>query len=223
MDKNVTADGGHGRATALAACAAAGLALAAGLEVATYPRWRQWCLTWGATAEEAAGPLPGDDLLAEPDILSTRAVRVDAPASSIWPWLVQMGPGRAGAYTYDWIENLFGLGMHSADQILPQYQGLKVGDAQRLGKRGPVLRVRILEPERSLVLRSDDGNWVWAFSLVPEAAGTRLISRNRIAVPDASPIARALNTYLMEPGSLIMERKMLLGIGQRAERLARSG
>jgi len=206
----------------IGATAAAGVALAVGLEMATYPRWRQWCLSWGATDEEVARTLPGDDLLAGPDIVSTRAVWIDAPAGEIWPWLVQMGPGRAGAYTYDWIENLFGLGMHSADRILPQFQDLKVGDAQRLGKRGPVLRVSVLEPERALVMRSDDGNWIWAFILVREGTGTRLISRNRIAVPGAPPAVRALNTYLMEPGSLIMERRMLLGIQQRAERLVRS-
>jgi len=211
----------HGQAVVrIGAIAAAGAALAAGLEVATYPRWRRWCLSWGATDEEVARTLLGDDLLAGPDIVSTRAVRIEAPASSIWPWLVQMGPGRGGAYTYDWIENLFGLGMHSADGILPQFQDLKVGDAQRLGKRGPVLRVSVLEPEQTLVLRSDDGNWIWAFILMPEGTGTRLISRNRIAVPGAPRAVRALNTYLMEPGSLVMERKMLLGIKQRAERTA---
>jgi hypothetical protein len=74
-----------------------------------------------------------------------------------------------------------------------------------------------------LVLRSDDGNWIWAFSLIPEAAGTRLISRNRIATPSAPLPVRLLNLLIMEPGSLIMERKMLLGIKQRAEDLARSG
>jgi len=201
--------------------AALGVALAAGLEVATYPRWRQWCLTWGAGDDEAARALPGDELLTDPAILSTRAVSVTAPPAAIWPWLVQMGPGRGGAYTYDWIENLFGLGMHSADRILPQFQDLKVGDAQRLGARGPVLRVAILDRERSLVFRSDDGNWVWAFFIAPAGVGARLISRNRIATPDAPRLIRALNTYLMEPGSLVMERKMLLGIKERAERPVR--
>jgi hypothetical protein len=198
------------------------IALAAAVEAVSYPRWRTWCLTWGATDSEAAQSGPGDELLADAGIVSTRAVSVDAPPSSIWPWLVQIGPGRGGAYTYDWVENLMGLGMHSADEILPQYQDLKVGDAQRLGARGPVLRVAELEPERSLVFRSDDGNWVWAFSVIPNGTGSRLISRNRIATPDASPLARALNTYLMEPGSLIMERKMLLSIKQRAENLAQA-
>jgi hypothetical protein len=201
---------------------AAGTALAASGAVIAYPLFfRRWCLTWGAHPGEVSMKLPGDELLTEPGIVSTRAVWVDAPGSSIWPWLAQMGPGRGGAYTYDWIENLFGLGMHSADEILPQYQNLQVGDAQRLGKRGPVLRVAVLDAERSLVLRSDDGNWVWAFSLVPEGSGTRLISRNRIAARGGPPPVRLFNLLVMEPGSLIMERKMLLGIKQRAEDLAR--
>ena len=139
--------------------------------MATYPLWRRWCLTWGATGDEADGPLPGDELLAKPAIVTTRAVLVDAPPEAIWPWLVQMGPGRGGAYTYDWIENLFGLGMHSADTILPEFQDLKAGDAQRLGARGPVLRVAVLEPRRALVLRSDDEHWVWAFALVAGRRG----------------------------------------------------
>jgi hypothetical protein len=201
---------------------AAGAVLAAGLVSLAYPVFfREWCLTWGARPAEVSGKQPGDELLAEPDIMTTRAVWIGAPTDAIWPWLVQMGPGRGGAYTYDWIENLFGLGMHSTDEILPQYQDLEVGDAQHLGKRGPVLRVAVLEPERSLVLRSDDGNWVWAFSLVPDGGGTRLISRNRIATPDAVRPVRLLNVLIMEPGSLVMERKMLLGIKERAERLAR--
>lgn len=77
----------------------------------------------------------------------------------------------------------------------------------------------VVEAEHALVFRSDDGNWVWAFALEPAGDHTRLISRNRIAA-GRSPVARAANTYLMEPGSLIMERKMLIGIKERAERLA---
>jgi hypothetical protein len=204
------------RRTAIAA--ACGLAAAAALEVATYPRWRRWCLTWGATDDEADGPLPGDDLLVKPAIVTTRAVLVNAEPGAIWPWLVQMGPGRGGVYTYDWIENLFGLGVHSVDTVLPEFQDLKVGDAQRLGDRGAVLWVAVLEPEKSLVLRSDDGNWVWAFVLVPAAGGTRLISRNRILAPGAPAMTRLFYEYVMEPGSLVMERKMLLGIKERAER-----
>lgn len=166
--------------------------------------------------------MPGDESLADPDLLSTRAVSIDAPPSAIWPWLVQMGSGRGGVYTYDWIENLFGLRMHSADEILPQFQDRKVGDVEQLGTSGPRLRVEVLDAERAMVWHSEDGNWVWAFGLYPSPTGsTTLVSRNRIAAPDASLLTRAFNVLVMEPGSLIMERKMLLGIKQRAEALAR--
>jgi hypothetical protein len=77
---------------------------------ALYPLLRRPILTWGATSEEATSPLPGDELLEDADGVSTRAITIDAPAASVWPWLAQMGPSpRGGAYTYDWIENLFGL------------------------------------------------------------------------------------------------------------------
>lgn len=197
--------------------------LVAAGHVASYSLWRRWCIGWGAPDEELRANLPGDELLADPDIITTRAVSIGAAAEVVWPWLVQMGPGRAGAYTYDWIENLLGLNMHSADAIMPEFQDLSVGDAWRLGPRGPVLRVTRLEPARALVVRSDDGNWVWALVLEPAAGATRLVSRNRIAIPAPGRLARMLNKYLMEPGSLVMERKMLLGIKERAERLATDG
>ena len=198
------------------------VAVAASVGLMTYPLWRGWCLTWGAAGDEATRTLPGDDLLADPDLVSTRAISIAAPVGDIWPWLAQMGPGRGGVYTYDWIENLFGLHMHSVDVVLPQFQNIEIGDAQQLGQNGPVLRVAVADPESALVLRSDDGNWVWAFCLVPEGTGARLISRNRIATPGAPWPSRAFYRYAMEPGSLVMERKMLLGIKRRAEGLARA-
>jgi hypothetical protein len=181
---------------------------------------RDWVLTWGATAEEAAQPLPGDDLLAHADIVATRAIGIDAPPSAIWPWLVQMGPGRAGAYTYDWIENLFGLNMHSADRIHPEWQNLRVGDVLRAREDRPGMRVEILDPERTLSNRSETGDWVWTFVLVPEDGSTRLISRNRIAMKGAAAGQR-LGMLVMEPGSLVMERRMLLGLKRRVERSVR--
>jgi hypothetical protein len=208
-----------GRARALIGLAA-GTVCAGAATVLTYPLWRPWCLTWGASDEEAARALSGDELMDDPDIVTTRAIGIQAPPSAIWPWIVQMGPGRAGAYTYDWVENLAGLDMHSADEILPQFQDVAVGDAWQLGTKGPVLRLAVLRDEEAMVLRSDDGNWVWAFVLVPEGAGTRLVSRNRIRQPGASRASRAFMRYAMEPGSLVMERKMLLGIKERAERMA---
>jgi hypothetical protein len=200
---------------------AAGAALAAGLGSFAYPLFfRHWCLTWGARPDEVPRKLPGDELLADAGIVSTRAITIEAPPGAIWPWLVQMGSGRGGVYTYDWIENLFRLDMHSARQILPQFQDLKVGDELPLGPGRSAMRVAVCDPERTLTIRFADGNWVWIFALFAEDGQTRLISRNRIAAAGAPP-ARLFNMLAMEPGSLIMERKMLLGIKQRAEGLAR--
>src|SRR5579863_4187958 len=200
---------------------AVGAAWAAGTGAIAYTLFlRRPCLTWGATAEEVSGKLPGDELLPDAGLISTRAVTIDASPGAVWPWLVQMGSGRGGAYAYDWIENLLGLNMHSAHQILPQFQDLAVGDELPLGPGRPVMRVEVCDPERALAVRIADGNWVWIFALVPEGGRTRLISRNRIATPGAALPVRVLNMLVMEPGSLIMERKMLLGIKERAEGLA---
>jgi hypothetical protein len=205
------------------AMAGVGILAGAGILVATHPCWRPWCLTWGATAEEVDAELPGDDLLMETSVITTRAVSIDAPPEAVWPWLAQMGSGRGGLYTYDWIENLLGLHMHSVDVVLPEFQTVKMGDFQTLGQKGPTLRIAICEQSQHLVLRSDDGHWVWGFILQREGTGTRLLSRNRIALPGASRGMRWFYRFVIEPGSLIMERKMLLGIKERAERLVTAG
>jgi hypothetical protein len=175
-------------------------------------------LTWGATDEEAARTLPGDELLEDAAVVSTRAITIEAPPAAVWPWLVQMGSGRGGAYTYDWIENLFGLEMRSADTIHPEWQKVAVGDVIPGKASLQAMRVDVLDPERALVTRSDDGTWVWAFVLEDLGGRTRLLSRNRIAMPDAS-LGDRIGMAVMEPGSLVMERKMLRGIKERAERL----
>jgi uncharacterized protein YndB with AHSA1/START domain len=191
------------------------LALLAALGV-LYPLLRRPILTWGATREEAASHLTGDVLLEDGDGVSTRAITIDAPAASVWPWIAQMGPSpRGGAYTYDWIENLLGLDMHSVDRVLAEFQHPEVGDTIGLGPNQ--MRLERIEPPHVLAWRSEDGHWVWAFVLEEQDGTTRLISRNRFRVP--TRVAR-IATLLMEPGSLVMERRMLRGIKERAERLA---
>jgi hypothetical protein len=175
-------------------------------------------LHWGAVDGEIARTMPGDDIVPVSGPSTTNAVTIDAPPSLVWPWLVQMGPGRAGAYTYDWVENLLGLNMHSADRIVPEWQVMQVGDAFPLGPNGLALRVVALDPDRSLVLAYPDGTWSWSFLLEPLAGNrTRLVTRNRMP---ANRLADRLRLELMLPGAFVMMRKMLLGIKQRAERLA---
>lgn len=184
--------------------------------VAYARRLREPILTWGATAEEAAARLPGDELLEDADGVATRAITIDAPPSAVWPWLAQMGPApRGGAYTYDWIENLLRLDMHSVDRVLPEFQHPEVGEGFGFGEN--TMRYAIVDPERTLALRSADGNWVWTFVLEERDGRTRLISRNRFRLPR---LRDRIGMLPMEPGSLVMERKMLRGIKRRAERLA---
>ena len=180
--------------------------------------WRRPVLDWGTRPDEVVRRLPGDEFLEAADVVATRAITIEAPPSAIWPWLIQMGPGRGGVYTYDWIENLFGLDMHSADEIVPN------GSPWRSATPGATRRGRVCASRswirgRAMVMRAEDGRWVWSFVIVPEGDRTRFISRNRFVLTGGT-LSRWASTYLMEPGSLVMERKMLLGIKSRAERFA---
>lgn len=177
---------------------------------------RKRVLSWGATRVERDAHLPGDELLEAADGVTTRAITVDASAVHVWPWLAQMGPApRGGAYTYDWIENLLRLDMHSVDHVLPEFQDPQVGDSFSLGKNQMTLER--VEAPRELVWRSGDGDWVWSFVIEEVGDKTRLISRNRFHLPT---LAGRISMLPMEPASLVMERKMLHGIKERAERLA---
>ncbi|HEY3374042.1 MAG TPA: hypothetical protein VGK02_03150 [Candidatus Aquicultor sp.] len=202
---------------------------------------RPWLQYWGASSDEAHGTLPGDEIIAHPPYETTHAIAINVPADKVWPWLVQIGQGRGGLYSYDWLENMIGLDLHSADRIIPEFQNLQVGDTIRLAPEDPEvdmgLVVERMEPGRLLVLHANPFNplngrpvspnngdnepyidWTWAFIL--DKAGesaTRLIVRVRgdyNTSPYLDPTIRAL----IEPPHFVMERKMMLGIKNRAER-----
>jgi hypothetical protein len=193
--------------------------VAAGTAAVYFRFLRDRHMNWGATAEEVDGELAGDELMPEADIVATRAVEIDALPSAIWPWLVQMGPGRGGAYTYAWIERRLGIDIENVDRVVPELQHLEVGD--EIPMPGYAMRVERLDRERAMVIRSSDGAWVWSFELRPTNGRTRLLSRNRFDTSSYRP-RDWLGYAVMEPGSWVMERKMLRTIKQRAERLART-
>jgi len=191
---------------------------------------------WGLTDAEAKRSLPGDELVPQPKYQWTHAVAIRASAAEIWPWLAQMGQGRGGFYSYEWLENLVGCGIHNADSIIPEFQHLAVGDNVRLHPTGPALTVAVLEPGWALVLnrrvdtqtgnpfeRTDkmpkeyvNGNW--AFYLVELGDGTtRLISRSRNDYNPSLGHRLVYGPFFTEPICFVMDRKMLLGIKQRAE------
>jgi hypothetical protein len=195
---------------------------------------KPWHTRWGANDAEVTGSLPGDDLVSKPKISATHAITIQGSAAEVWPWLVQIGQGRAGFYSYEWIENLMGLNVTNADRILPEFQKLKVEDLVPLAPNGFGFPVALLEPNRVLVLggrvdartsgpqaledRTAYYEISWAFFLQPiDAHTTRLIERFRM---DWSPETFGNTLYyraILEPGSFIMERRMLLGIQERVE------
>src|ERR1051326_3001507 len=132
--------------------ARAGLATLAVAVVAYRRLLRERVLTWGATTAEAGARLPGDELLEDAHGVATRAITIDAPASAVWPWIAQMGPApRGGAYTYDWIENLLGLNMHSVDRVLPEFPHPQVGEGFGYGQNQ--MRYARVEPGHVLAIR----------------------------------------------------------------------
>ena len=182
---------------------------------------------WGATDEERRAVLPGDELVTEPADQQTMAVTVRAPAERVWAWLVQIGHGRGGMYSYDWLEDLVGLGIHSADELREEWQQLAPGDRVVVVPEGygPMpagyaFRVALAQPPSALVLRQGppEHPWdgVWSFHVRPEGAGCRLLSRSRTAVPASRGVRLA--TRVGEPVTLLMTRRMLLGLKERAER-----
>jgi hypothetical protein len=193
-------------------------ALAAGAVGYAYNKFlRRWVKDWGSRPDEAMRSMPGDYILRDVALQTTRGITINTGPESIWPWLVQMGPRpRAGVYTYDWIERLLGIDIKNSDRILTEYQHLEPGEFLGLSATNG-LQVCSVEPLHSLVLQWVPARSTWAFVLYPEGRNTRLISRNRLP---GSGLGFWLMAAIMEPASLIMERKMLHGLKRRAEKLA---
>jgi hypothetical protein len=175
--------------------------------------YRQWHLSWGATAAESVAAMPGDSLISEPHFAPTRSITIAAPPTAVWPWIVQMGYGRAGWYSYDRLDNA---GRRSASVILPQYQHPEVGDAVPMtGRVNDVtaFRVESFTPGVEMLWAKPDATWAWLLRATGDG-GTRLVTRVRAR--HIGPTA-PLSMMLMELGDFPMMRKSLLGLKSRAE------
>ena len=184
---------------------------------------RRRYLRWGCTAAEVASALPGDELVPNVNVTATRAVSIAAPDDAVWPWVAQLGQGRGGFYSYDFLENLAGCDIHSADRIVPEWQSIAVGDEVKLHPEVG-LRVALVDPGTVLVLRggipmgavAPPYDFTWAFVVRAQADGT-----TRLLVRERYEYTRRWSSLLVEPVQLIsfiMSRRMLRGIKRRAER-----
>ena len=189
------------------------------IAVAFFGWYRPWQLSWGATPEDLARSMPGDEIVRRPIFNATRGVTVNAPPEEIWPWIVQIGFWRAGWYTYDLLDNA---GRHSAERIAPELQHMEVGDLVPLGPgKDSGLRVKEFVPNRSMVWGSkkdDRTTWVWSLDPMPDGK-TRLLTRVRAPISWAEPLT-ILWLVMFELADFPMMRKCLFGIKRRAETLA---
>jgi hypothetical protein len=169
----------------------------------------------GYHGRRAKRGLAGRRFVASPGFVWTNAITIERPATEVWPWLVQWGQGRAGLYSYDWLENLVGCGINSSSSILPRFQRqLEVSDQViRMCRYAPANPVARVDGGRALVLGdvSDSRTDVqagrvsstWAFILEPVDSDTTTLSFAR-----ASPVA----ARLQGPFQFVMQRETMRGI-----------
>jgi hypothetical protein len=198
---------------------------------------------WGAGAEGVARRYPGDELVPEPRWGWTHAIQVEAPAADVWPWVTQIGADRGGFYSYEWLENIVGCQVRNAAEIHPEWAAREGGELH-LHPKAPPLRIVSVQPGRALVAymppvytlsdarqgkspqsagsaRSRD-RWMaasWLFLVEPDGpARCRVISRYRCGTSDDLSSRLQFGPAIIEPVSFAMDRRMLIGIKQRAER-----
>lgn len=171
------------------------------------------------TADEEKGPVVGDHLCPEPQVMATRCITIAAPPERVFPWIRQMGFGRAGWYSHDWIDNL---GRRSAERIHDEWQDVETGSAV---PGGPVaFTAAVVEPPRAFVLQVGDATKRLNFTLAYElrdattATGpsTRLVTRMRARVPGGRFVGGVVARGLLGPGDGVMVRKQLRTLARRA-------
>jgi len=219
---------------------AAGVAVMAAALLAPFSRGRR--ARWGAGGQAAAGRYPGDELVPQPRWGWTHGIGVEAPAADVWPWVAQIGADRGGFYSYQWLENVIGCQVRNAAEIHSEWAAREGGDL-RLHPKAPPLHIMSVQPGRALVAymvpvhtlsdtqqgesshpggpaRSRD-RWMtasWLFLVEPAGpARCRVISRYRCGTSGDLLSRLQFGPAIVEPVSFAMDRRMLIGIKQRAE------
>jgi hypothetical protein len=202
----------------------------AALLVAFFIVVRPWYRQWGATDQEIARPLPGDEIIPNAAGQETRAITIDAPPDRVWPWLAQLGQDRGGFYSYDLLENLVGCEMPTTDVLRPDEQQWRLGDKLWMyppGKAGGIgfATLRAFEPGRVLGFatratgasldRPESGSWTFVLEPLGDSA-TRLLVRGRGAA-GRSLLGVAFDRSMFEPMHFAMERRTMIGLKQLAE------
>ena len=202
------------------------LVVLAGLLLIYHFLLRPRILTRGATKHEASRKIPGDELIPANPFRSTMATDINASPENIWPWLVQVGWGKAAFYSYNIFESLLGMDLHNADQIHPEWQDVSVGDTiwmshPRQKALFPLTRVEEIKPPHELVFalyRAEDPDTkpsgAWSFILEPlDDKKTRLLTRLQVVSPTTK--GKFMVYFFLEPAHFIMQQGMFKGLKKR--------
>jgi len=186
---------------------------------------------WGVDEATAKRTYPGDDLVGVPQWSWTHGIEIDAPAEEVWPWVAQIGADRAGFYSYQWLENLAGCELRNAETIHPEW-AIRENGALLLHPDMPAFRVASIGPGKWFVAqapldeaaRAAGKAWAavsWLFFVEPlDAKRCRVISRYRCSCSEDLRTRLQLGPTLIEPIGFAMDRRMLKGIKERAEKVA---
>lgn len=176
---------------------------------------RPWHLHWGATNRETELSLPGDTLVVKPDFNATRGITIHASPNLIWRWIIQIGSGRAGWYSIDWIDNA---GIKSAEKILKEFQKIEVGQFIPFTpnqKNG--MWINEFKAHDYILWTDKEGKASWLWYLTPiEDGTTRLLTRLRTTYQWKG--IWIVYYLLYDFGDIIMMRNCLKGIKRRAEK-----
>jgi hypothetical protein len=187
---------------------------------------RPWYSKWGTTKDELTMIMPGDEIIVNPVWDYTQAITIHAPAAEIWQWLVQIGQGRGGFYSFELLENLIGCDIQNTDRIMPEFQHLTIGDSIKLHPEAPGIPVVLVDSAKAIVMGGSDESQLnassWSFLLQGlDVSNSRLIARFRSSYsPTLGNIL--LQRIFVQPTSLFMQKRMMIGIKQRAEGTFRS-
>lgn len=180
------------------------------------PLYRRRHLRWGASGAEVAAAMPGDELVPDASFNATRAITIDAPPEAVWPWVVQIGYGRAGWYSYDLFDNA---ARPSAEAVLPGFQDPKVGDWVPMASKvneATAFKIKAFEPNGWMLWEKPQSTWAW--KLIPLDEGrTRLVVRLKALYDWHAPGSALLTLILLEFADFPMMRKQLKGMKRRAE------
>jgi hypothetical protein len=173
---------------------------------------------WGSTNEEIHSSVVGDNLCLDATLIATRSITISAAPEDVFPWIRQMGFGRAGWYSYDWLDNL---GRKSATRVHDEWQSVQSGDKV---PSGPIsFTAAIVDAPRHFVLeirslgkKNPKLHFTLAYELRDDPQGTRLVTRMRSQIK--LPFGRLFEKLILGPGDGIMLRRQLLTISKSASR-----